>query len=210
MRKISSRELSEILEKHEQWLQDSSKGERAILKATDLSDFDLVGVNLQYANLQDAYLRSADLRGANLSFSNLWCAYLEDANLQEVNMRGSNLRYAKLSYADLRGADLENVNLRGASLYGVCRPWFSYVGAIGSRYAETLYFADIDSVKCGCWHGGIGGTLAEFRKRVDEVYPSYSENKLCRQYRLEYLSAIKMFESMREAYLKSLREDGRL
>ena len=231
MRTVSQEELREILDKHLQWLLHRD-GERANLSAANLSGLDLVGVNLQHANLQDTYLQGADLRGANLSSSDLRGAHLEDANLREACMRGIDLRYANLSCADLcracldmsclvdaklyasdlsstslkgvdlRGADLGHVILHGAFLYGVCRPWFRYVGAIDSRYAEILYFADIDSVKCGCWHGGMGGTLAEFRERVNEIYPSYSENKLCQQYRLEYLLTIDMFGKMREAYLE--------
>ena len=112
--------------------------------------------------------------------------------------------------ADLRFADLRDTNVYGADLKGAYRPWLVYAGNIGSRRYETLYFADYDSVRCGCWNDYLGGTLAEFKLRIDEVYPADSENTIYQRYRLEYLSAIKMFSSMREAYLKSATEDGRL
>lgn len=244
MRKISSEELSEILEKHEQWLQDEGKGERANLSAANLSGLNLANVNLQYANLhhvnlQDAFLQGVNLKGADLSFAELGGAYLKDATLREANMENVDLSYANLSYAslhgvcltmaylvntklyatdlgyanlkkaDMRGADLRKTIFQGAFLGGMCRPWFTYVGAIGSDYSEVLYFADIDSVKCGRWHAGMGGTLAEFKDRINKVYPACNKNKLYQQYRLEYLSAIKMFEFMRESYLKSAAEAER-
>ena len=244
MRKISSEELSEILEKHEQWLQDEGKGERANLSAANLSGLNLVGVNLQCANLHQADLRNtslqdANLKGVNLSFADLSGANLKGVTLRAASMQSVDLSYANLSYADLysafldtaclvnaklyatdlgstnlrgvdmSGADLENTIFQGAFLGGMCRPWFTYVGAIGSDYSEVLYFADIDSVKCGRWHAGMGGTLAEFKKRINEAYPLVSKDELCQQYRLEYLSAIKMFEFMREVYLKSAAEAER-
>ena len=129
---------------------------------------------------------------------------------KRADLYGANLRGADLLGANLRGADLRNAYLRGAKLQGVQRPWLVYTGNIGSRYAETLYFADYNNVRCGCWNDYLGGTLAEFKARIDEVYPADSENEEHRRYRIEYLSAIKLFESMREAYLDeiSLRSVG--
>lgn len=143
-------------------------------------------------------------------------AILEGADLSYKDLRGVDLRHADLRYADLTNTDLRGADLRGTYLYGpdlehaYCRPWLVYAGNIGSRRYETLYFADYDSVRCGCWNDYLGGTLAEFKLRIDEVYPADSENTIYQRYRLEYLSAIKMFSSMREAYLKSATEDGRL
>lgn len=241
VRKISSEELSEILEKHEQWLQDEGKGERANLSAANLSGLNLVGVNLQCANLHQADLRNTSLQDANLKGVNLSFADLSGANLTGVTLRASSMQsvdlsYANLSHADLysafldtaclvnaklyatdlgstnlrgvdmSGADLENTIFQGAFLGGMCRPWFTYVGAIGSDYSEILYFADIDSVKCGRWHAGMGGTLAEFKKRINEAYPLGSKNKLGQQYGLEYFLAIKMFEDMRKEYLQIVKK----
>lgn len=129
----------------------------------------------------------ADLRGANLKGTDLHCV---------------DLRRADLRGADLRCTDLRNANLYGANLKGVSRRWLVYAGNIGSRRSETLYFADYDNVRCGCWNNYIGGTLAEFKERIDEVYPADSENGAHRRYRIEYLGAIKMFGSMREAYIE--------
>ena len=123
----------------------------------------------------------------------------EKANLRHIDLRCANLGNVDLQYADLYDADL-----RGADLRGARRPWFLYIGAIGSRSAETICFVDYDNILCGCWNNYQGGTLAEFKKRIDEVYPADSKNEEYQRYRLEYLSAIKMFESMREAYLDEI------
>ena len=122
-------------------------------------------------------------------------------------MREANLRETCLQCVHLQGANLKDANVYGAYLKNAYRPWFTYVGGIGSRRSETLYFADCDNLRCGCWNNCKGGTLTEFKARIDEVYPADSENEECQKYRIEYLSAIKMFESMREAYLKSAEKE---
>ena len=202
MRTITDEELQDILAKHKKWLNDEEGGETANLRHADLRGADLSNVYLQYADLYDAYLRGADLRGADLKYADL-----READLRGADLRGADLKFAILRGADLRGADLQEADLRGADLRGARRPWFLYIGAIGSRNAETICFVDYDNILCGCWNNYQGGTLAEFKKRINEVYPADSENEEYQRYRLEYLSAIKMFESMREAYLKSVEEE---
>ncbi len=130
----------------------------------------------------------------------------EKADLREVDLRNADLRGADLEYADLRGADLRGTNVYGADLRSVRRPWLFYTGNIGSRRSKTLYFADYDNIRCGCWNNYKGGTLTEFKVRIDKVYPADSENIMYQRYRIEYLSAIKMFESMRIAYLAKTSE----
>ena len=239
MRKITAEELKDILAKHKKWLYDEKGGERADLSETDLRSGYLANVNLQYAdlshvNLRHTYLSQVDLRNANLQGANLRHAYLYKARLQNANLHGADLYYANLtramlqesdlsnadlSYADLWQGDLSGANLQNtkllktilgdANVRHVKRQWLITADHIGSRKAETLYFADIDSVKCGCWHSYEGGTLDEFKARVDETYPADDEDEPYPQYRIEYLSAIKMFESMREAYLKKCNRGGK-
>ena len=206
MRTITDEELQDILAKHKKWLNDEEGGETANLRHADLRGADLKFAILRGADLYDAYLRGADLRGADLKYADLREADLRGADLREADLQGADLRGADLKFAILRGADLKFAILRGADLRGARRPWFLYIGAIGSRNAETICFVDYDNILCGCWNNYQGGTLAEFKKRINEVYPADSENEEYQRYRLEYLSAIKMFESMREAYLKSVKK----
>jgi len=89
---------------------------------------------------------------------------------------------ANLCRADLRGADL-----RGADL----PEQIVQVGPIGSRKDYTIYWIDRDIVQCGCWNNFEGGSLDEFKKRIDDVYPDG-------KYRDEYLAAIAMFEALKK------------
>jgi hypothetical protein len=89
---MEAKELSEVLQKHELWLQQKDGGERA-----DLQEADLRGADLRGANLYGADLHGADLRWANLQV----------ANLQGADLRGADLRGADLHGADLHGADLD-------------------------------------------------------------------------------------------------------
>lgn len=226
MRTITDEELQDILAKHKKWLNDEADGVRADLRNVDLSYANMKGANLESADLQDAtfahanltnvILSGAKLRGAVLRCTNLCGAALQFADLTNANLTNAILSGANLSVADLRFVNWQCANLNHANLQGAKlshsnlkyagRPWLIYAGPIGSRKAETLYFADYDSVRCGCWNDDRGGTLAEFKARIDEVYPADSENEEYQRYRLEYLLAIKMFEGMREAYLKSAAE----
>ena len=210
MRTITKEELSEILEKHKKWLNNDESGEKADLRKANLSGADLRGTDLRQADLRETDLSGADLQGTDLQYASLLHADLRGSNLNSSALRCANLYCANLYCADLREADLRDANLYGTDLRCVYRPWLVIAEHIGSRRSETLYFADYDNVQCGCWNDYKGGTLAEFKSRIDEVYPAGSKNEECQRYRIEYLSAIKMFENMREAYVKSAEEDGRL
>ena len=196
MRTISKEKLEEILKKHKIWLYDEEDGEQA-----DLSYTDLRGVNLRDAFLGYSNLKGADLRGANLSHADLRGVNLNGADLREADLKYADLQYAKLKYANLNDANLRLAKLGHVELRDVQRPWLFYTGSIGSRHSKTLYFADYDNVQCGCWNDYKGGMLTEFRERIDEIYSVNDKNKKHQKYRAEYLGAIKMFESVRKAYL---------
>ena len=115
MKKISLKELNEILEKHQMWLKGKG-GKRADLEGTNLKDVYLRNANLQYANLKDANLELVNLRGSNLRYANLQHANLQYTNLAEVNLEDANLIYANLKDANLRCANLKNSDLRYANL----------------------------------------------------------------------------------------------
>lgn len=93
-------------------------------------------------------------------------ADLCDANLRNANLRNANLRYANLRYADLRDANLCDADLRDANL----RKTYYQIVRIGSRNATTTYCVEDDNVVCGCWNTYKGGTLEEFKKRVESIY----------------------------------------
>ena len=181
--KISAEKLQEIIESHGRWLRNEEGGERANLRSADLSSADLSG---------------ADLRSADLSSADLYCADLSSADLSGADLRSANLRSADLSGADLRGADLRSADLRSADLRSADLDKTYYqVVRVGSRRGITTYCVDDDNVLCGCWNGFKGGTLDEFKPRVESVYGREGNNPN-EQYYDEYMAAITFFAAMKE------------
>ena len=84
MKKITRKELNEILEEHEKWL-NGNGGKRADLSNTDLSDANLSRADLSGADLSDADLSDADLSRADLSDADLYKADLDNAKLNWCN-----------------------------------------------------------------------------------------------------------------------------
>lgn len=95
--------------------------------------------------------------------------------------------------ADLSGADLSGANLSGADLDKT----YYQVVRIGSRQGTTTYCVDDDNVLCGCWNNYKGGTLEEFKTRVESVYGREGNNPN-EQYYDEYMAAITFFTAMKE------------
>ena len=183
--------LRAILESHGEWL-NGEGGEKADLHGADLREADLRGANLREADLREAglcgaALFGADLRGADLLGANLREADLRFAKLRKAILYEADLRWADLYGADLCGADLEEAHLSEKVIQ---------VGPMGSRRDYTIFWVDRNLVQCGCWNGYYGGSLDEFKKRVDETYPA--DNKETLRYRNEYLAAITMFERLRD------------
>lgn len=131
MATFTKEELNKILENHMHWILEDCDDWRSM--RADLSDADLRGVDLSFANLCGAKLYGVDLsranlRGANLSCTSLYDANLRKADLSDANLSGANLCDANLyeailcgtipQAADLYGADLERVNLCDTNLYG--------------------------------------------------------------------------------------------
>ena len=176
--KISAKKLQEIIKSHGRWLRNEEGGERA-----DLSSANLRSADLSSADLSSADLSGADLSGADLSSAYLSSAYLSGAYLSSANLRGADLSGADLSSAYLSGADLDK------TYYQVVR--------IGSRRGTTTYCVDDDNVLCGCWNNYKGGTLEEFKTRVESVYGREGNNPN-EQYYDEYMAAITFFAAMKE------------
>jgi len=171
--------LAEVIRLHKLWQIGDPAGVRANLEGANLEGANLVGANLEGANLVGANLDCADLVGANLVGANLNCANLEGANLDCANLDCANLEGANLEGATLVGANLDCANLFLATLEGA-----NLVGAnfdktalpdgvrivtasgVGSANRKTMYRADTDTVRCGCFTG----TLDDFAAKVDESH----------------------------------------
>ena len=219
--KITQEKLNSIIASHGKWLRDEEDAERADFRYTNLRGTELSGADLRCANLNDADLRGAnlssaslryatliraDLRGANFNDADLRGADLNDADLRGANFRGADLRGANFNDADLRGADLNDADLRGANFRGAdlrgadlssasLNKTYYQITHIGSRNATTTYCIEDDNVFCGCWNHYRGGTLEEFRKRVESVYGENGKTPN-KKYYGQYIAAIEFFEKM--------------
>ena len=204
--KITQERLNEIITRHGKWLRNEDGGEKADLRdenlgGADLRGADLRGANLRGANLCNADLCDADLSGINFSGANLCNADLCDAdlsgvNFSEANLRGANLFGANLHGADLRGVNLDGVNLDGANLsYAKLDKTYYQITRIGSRNGTTTYCVEDNNLICGCWNRNKGGTLAEFKNRVESVYGENGKTPN-KKYYTQYMAAIEFFTKM--------------
>ena len=184
--KITQEKLNEIIESHGKWLRNEEGGEKANLIGADLGDANLRSANLGGADLEDANLIGANLRGADLGGANLI-----GANLGGADLGGADLIGANLIGATLRGANLRDANLGGANL----NKTYYQITRIGSRNATTTYCVEDDNVVCGCWNNYRGGTLEEFKKRVESVYGKDGKTP-DKKYYTQYMAAIEFFEKM--------------
>ena len=110
---------------------------------------------------------------------------------ERADLRGADLRDADLGGANLRVANLRDANLGGADLDKT----YYQVVRIGSRNATTTFCVEDDNVLCGCWNCYKGGTLAEFKERVESVYGEGGETPNKKFY-AQYMAAIEFFEKM--------------
>ncbi|MBI5522521.1 MAG: pentapeptide repeat-containing protein [Desulfarculus sp.] len=112
-RKISEKELAQILGEHRRWADSKEKGKRAHLNEADLGGASLTEANLRAADLRKVDLSYAELRKADLSYAELRRANLTSADLSDADLRSASLINADLSGADLSGACLDDANLSG-------------------------------------------------------------------------------------------------
>jgi len=85
-------------------------------RSVNLKEAILVGAILRTAELESADLRGADLTGATMDRAKLRFADLSNANLTEARLDRANFEGALLRDANLSGADLRRADFRGADL----------------------------------------------------------------------------------------------
>ena len=104
--------LREMLNAHKQWLNDPDTGARA-----ELCRMNLVGIELEEADLRRVKLEEADLRRAKLRGANLEKAHMHRANLAGADLTGANLAESVMRKTNLEGSDFSLANLAGANLH---------------------------------------------------------------------------------------------
>lgn len=195
MKKITQKELDKRIELHQEWLKDSSKGEKLTLRNCDLSNISLAEIDLRYAdlmfsdlshtiivncNLEDAILYGTNLYKADLNYCNLGMANLcrtdlsyarlFDTDLSDVLLCSSNLKHTDLRYANLYNTNLGNCNLENTYLTQAntnqVRGLEIYsIDNIGTFHGKVTYVPSIDTVYAGCW----SGTLEQFLEKGLEM-----------------------------------------
>ena len=129
----------------------------ADLRGIDLSFANLRGADLNGSDLSEAILKGADLQGANLNRANLNRARLQGANLSEAqaawssligaDLSGANLSEASFDAATLTQAILQKANLNSAYLYGID---LSQTLLRGAYYnTKTRFEKDFNPIKAG-------------------------------------------------------------
>ena len=113
--------LQQGIEVWNKWREENSQ-----ITNPDLSNADLQGRELEWANLSGVDLSGANLSEAKLVWANFNEANLTDANLSkadltkttfnDANLTGTDLSSSQLNRANLDGANLENANLSDANL----------------------------------------------------------------------------------------------
>jgi uncharacterized protein YjbI with pentapeptide repeats len=94
-------------------LSATANGTMIDLKAKNLSDLDLHGVDFEGANLSSSVFNGANLRGAKLDDTNLTVAFFEGADLTKASFRNAVLFSAQLAGAKAQGADFDGVRFIG-------------------------------------------------------------------------------------------------
>lgn len=101
----------------------------------DLTDINVVGVNLIEADLRNTCWDRSDLRGAQMMRADVSGASFagsnlsQQANLDSVDAQGAVFSQANLSQSNLSGADLSDANLLSAELSDALLPTANLAGA---------------------------------------------------------------------------------
>ena len=120
----------------------------------DLSDANLTGINLAYADLSDANLSGANLAGVQLG---------------QANLSGANLSGADLTGAKLYMTNLSSANLAGARLFEA-KPYKALLD--GADLSGAVW---VDGKTCE--PGSTGECVGEPTQKGDSVAPSPSQSR---------------------------------
>lgn len=151
-------------------------------------------ITFSHCNMEIATFNECDLTGCKFTHTDLSSVDFKNTNLKDVKFYTCSLDG---TYFD-DNSDTAGIMFRSCNIRRIDMPEPVYcIGPIGSRYCLTTFFAGRNIVQCGCWNEEKGGTLEEFKARIDDVYPSCSEGEDL-MFREQYLAAIDFFERMRK------------
>lgn len=148
------KEIKEILEKHEKWLNCEEGGKRADFSEADLCGANLSGVNLSSANFRGANLYGVDFSGANLygvdfSGADLCEAYLENAELRRVNFSGAKNILSPIKYIKDNFETTDNGIIAYKTFGSVYMPPKEWTIQSGSIITQSCNMNRTDTCGCG-------------------------------------------------------------
>lgn len=87
----------------------------SIFKHSNCYGINMIGANLEKADLTRANLNGANLEMTNFMWANLEGVNLREANLQRANLKSTNLREAHVQEGNLQGAEIQRADLQRAN-----------------------------------------------------------------------------------------------
>ncbi len=140
----------------------------------DLAWANLVGVDLNGANLEGAimklaFCRGGNLEGVNFKNANLYGINLEESNSTNAEMEGANLEGAHLRMADLSGANLRNANMKLTNLQHAV---LNNTDLTGALKLTLEHFEEVKSISGAKLDSQI---LEQIQDKIPELLDSKSD-----------------------------------
>lgn len=112
LKKLSQKDLDEVIKLHKDFVEGRRGGNRAILKFLDLSALDFLSADLSQADFTGSKLINADLSMGTFESSCFFACDLRNANLEGASFARADFRGASVAGANLTGADLNSADMR--------------------------------------------------------------------------------------------------
>lgn len=116
MKKLTQKEVNDIVAKHTLWLDDDTKGVMADFSYTVLESISMYGFNLRGATFEGAIINNADLsftiaNGANFNRAKLNNVSFYWAELQDAKFHKASIMHVMFSLANLKRATFAHATL---------------------------------------------------------------------------------------------------
>lgn len=118
-KEITQDELWKINAKHDTWLHDNTKGERACFDRAFLYGLNLSDMNLSYATFIDSNIAKCNMEDSIMIETNFSNSKLSDIDARDADFNSANFTRAEMIDIDASGADFTNAVFSKASLANV-------------------------------------------------------------------------------------------
>lgn len=118
-KEITQDELWKINAKHDTWLHDNTKGERACFDRAFLYGLNLSDMNLSYATFIDSNIAKCNMEDSIMIETNFSNSKLSDIDARDADFDSANFTRANIVDTNLSGADFANAVFSKVSLANV-------------------------------------------------------------------------------------------